>query len=207
VIAQLGTLPFFDAEACPSNALEGLEPDRLEFEEATGNAGASFDRTYRRAALVLWPQARWLAVINQGGLPATLPKLADLAAQWQRSGETKHSALWNQAHELGGHMLRTWVYRTYPVRPDNQNEPVQSTERRPNSISQMLKLLLSLQDTAHLEHCITSICCQPEGCNSHDIPTLVQAFQALPPMGLEELLKRFITNYAADQPAARTREH
>src|SRR5262245_29448776 len=79
--STLGDLPIEDDEVCPPDALEDMEPDEEHFHEATGNEGASFDRTYRRAALVLWPSKRTLAVLNQAGLSATLPYLADLVAR------------------------------------------------------------------------------------------------------------------------------
>jgi hypothetical protein len=52
-----GDFPFTIDELYPEDAFEDLTPDEQHFREATGNEGASFDRTYRRAALVLWPQA------------------------------------------------------------------------------------------------------------------------------------------------------
>jgi predicted 2-oxoglutarate/Fe(II)-dependent dioxygenase YbiX len=52
----LPALPFSEAEFCPPAAFEAMEPDDVHFHEATGNEGASFERTYRSAALVLWPR-------------------------------------------------------------------------------------------------------------------------------------------------------
>ena len=60
--------PFTEDELCPEDAFEDLAPDDEHFHEATGNEGASFERTYRRAGFVLWPAARRLAVLNQAGL-------------------------------------------------------------------------------------------------------------------------------------------
>ena len=85
--SRLGDLPFMEDELCPPDAFEDLEPDEQYFHEATGNEGASFERTYRRAALVLWPRARRLAVLNQAGLAVTLPYLGDLTGRWTQSGE------------------------------------------------------------------------------------------------------------------------
>lgn len=51
--AGLGELPFDEKKLCPPDALEEMTPDEQHFHEATGNEGASFDRTYRRAGLVL----------------------------------------------------------------------------------------------------------------------------------------------------------
>src|SRR5207253_3319538 len=100
--------PFDETELCPPDAFEDLTPDEQHFHEATGNEGASFERTYRRAGLVLWPRARRLSVLNQAGLAATLPYLDALTGRWAESGAGLASPLWREAHELSGHILRTW---------------------------------------------------------------------------------------------------
>jgi hypothetical protein len=76
--SPLTVIPVEDDEVSPPAAFEDLEPDEQYFHEATGNEGASFERTYRRAALVLWPHERLFAVINQAGVEVTLPYLADI---------------------------------------------------------------------------------------------------------------------------------
>lgn len=93
----LGDIPIEDGEVSPPDALEDMEPDEQHFREATGNEGASFDRTYRRAALVLWPRQRRLAVINQAGPQATLPYLESLAARWLDEGAQPGSSHWAEA--------------------------------------------------------------------------------------------------------------
>src|SRR5262249_58126406 len=104
----LGDLPFMEDGLCPPDAFEDLEPDELYFHEATGNEGASFERTYRRAALVLWPRARRLAVLNQAGLAVTLPYLGELTGRWTPSGEGPASPLWREAPGLSRHILPMW---------------------------------------------------------------------------------------------------
>jgi predicted 2-oxoglutarate/Fe(II)-dependent dioxygenase YbiX len=106
--AGLGDIPFTEAELCPPDAFEDLTPDEQHFHEATGNEGASFERSYRRAGLVLWPRVRRLAVLNQAGLGATLPHLEDLATRWDASGAAIESPLWREADVLSGHMLNSW---------------------------------------------------------------------------------------------------
>lgn len=103
--SRLPVLPFSANEFCPLSMLDNLEFDDIEFQEATGNAGASFDRTYHRAALVIWPRAYYLAIINQAGLSATLPVLHELCQQW----EAEDSTCWQNAHTLAGYMLRDWI--------------------------------------------------------------------------------------------------
>jgi hypothetical protein len=129
-------------ELCPPDAFADLEPDEQYFHEATGNEGASFERTYRRAALVLWPRARRLAVLNQAGLAATLPYLGELTERWAESGEGLASPLWREAHQLSGHMLRTWPGQVgwYPGRTE-----------APGNAARLLPLLTQLQDTARID--------------------------------------------------------
>ena len=81
--AGFDDFPFTEDELCPEDAFEDLAPDDEHFHEATGNEGASFERTYRRAGFVLWPAARRLAVLNQAGLGTTLPYLENLTARWE----------------------------------------------------------------------------------------------------------------------------
>ncbi len=108
----MNALPFHEEELCPPDTFVDAEPDEQHFHEATGNEGASFERTYRRAALVLWPQAYKLAVLNQGGLSLTLPYLADMANRWTASAEGNDSPIWQDAHKLSGYMLRDWPARS-----------------------------------------------------------------------------------------------
>src|SRR5262245_50732898 len=139
---ELGDFPFTEEELCPPDAFEDLDPDEQHFHEATGNEGASFERTYRRAALVLWPRERRLAVLNQAGLTVTLPHLGELTGRWATSGAGLQSPLWHEAHELSGHMLRTWPRQVgwYPG----------STEVHSDA-TRMLTLLSRLQDTARID--------------------------------------------------------
>ena len=106
--ASLGELPVEDDEVAPADALEDMDPDEEHFHEATGNEGASFDRTYARAALVLWPSANRLAVLNQAGVSATLPYLESLATQWRADGARAGSPLKAEALELARLVLTTW---------------------------------------------------------------------------------------------------
>ena len=59
-----GTRPSFDeipllaAELLPADALDGAEPDEQRVHEASGNEGVSLERTYRSAALAIWPLSK-----------------------------------------------------------------------------------------------------------------------------------------------------
>src|SRR6201987_1551164 len=100
--AGLGDFPFAEEELCPPDAFEDLTPDEQHFREATGNEGASFERSYRRAGLVLWPPGRRLASITQAGPRTTLPYLEGLTARWESGDAALKPALWREADELSG---------------------------------------------------------------------------------------------------------
>jgi predicted 2-oxoglutarate/Fe(II)-dependent dioxygenase YbiX len=143
----LGEFPIGDDEISPPDAFEDMEPDNEEFHEAAGNEGASYERSYRRAALVLWPRERILAVLNQAGLPMTLPYLGDLTERWAATGGGRQSPLWRQAHELAGHMLSTWPTERWYPRQD----------KSPSAAARMLALLTRLHDTERLDAFLSDI--------------------------------------------------
>ena len=104
--SPLPVLPFSEHEFCPISAYDNIEPDNIQFQEATGNAGASFDRSYQAAALVIWPKALNLAIISQAGINATLPVLQDLCQRWEDEGRISNSSLWQEAHTLITYLFR-----------------------------------------------------------------------------------------------------
>lgn len=71
-----GRLPLAEGEVLPAGALDDEEPDEQRLTEATGNEGASFERAYHRAALVIWPRGQFAGVLLQAGVAAALPYLA-----------------------------------------------------------------------------------------------------------------------------------
>jgi hypothetical protein len=187
----LGDLPFMEDELCPPDAFADLEPDEQYFHEATGNEGASFERTYRQAALVLWPRARRLAVLNQAGLAVTLSYLDALTRRWADSGEGATSPLWHEAHELSGHMLRTWPGQVgwYPGRP-----------QAPGAAATLLTLLSQLQDTARIDILLNILAASAY--SKGDNEAIVRAAGLLPPERAAVLIERLIASHAATNLSA-----
>jgi hypothetical protein len=180
--ASFGELPFAEDELCPPGAFEDLTPDEQHFREATGNEGASFDRTYRRAGLVLWPRARRLAVINQAGPRTTLPYLEDLTARWESGDATLQSALWREADELSGHMLRLWSGETW--RREGGDDP-----------SRMLDLQVRLGNAARIDAFLAGITAEGHYAAS-DNEAIVRAAALLPPPRATDLLVRMVERNA-----------
>ena len=68
------------------NEILGLDdkegwPYKQEVREATGNEGASMDRWYRQAVLVIWPRERHFEVLAGEGPASAIPALEKLVAQ------------------------------------------------------------------------------------------------------------------------------
>jgi hypothetical protein len=182
-------LPILDEELSPPDALDDMDPDEEHFHEATGNAGATFERTYRRAALVLWPRDRVFAVLNQAGLGATLPFLDDLTERWAASGERRESPLWRQAHELAGHMLSTW-----PTQHWHQQD-------EPSHVGRMLTLLTRLEDTEHIETLVAAIA-TGGGHGKGDNEAILGALALFSPRRAASLIERVIAGTAPTSPDA-----
>jgi hypothetical protein len=145
--SALGVLPVNEEELSPPGAFDDLEPDEEHFQEATGNEGATFERTYRRAALVMWPRDRTAAVLCQAGLSVTLPYLEDIVQRWAASGGDRRSALWQWAHDLAGHMIEQW--------PKQHWYPGQDTTL--SDAARMLGMLARLDDSDRIEAFVTQV--------------------------------------------------
>ena len=181
--ARFHDFPFFEDELCPPDAFEDLTPDEQHFHEATGNEGASFERTYRRAGLVLWPRARRFAVLNQAGLGATLPYLQDLVSRWETSEAAIKPQLWREADELSGYMLRSWSRATWR-REDDTNA------------GRMLDLQVRLGNAARIDEFLAEL-----SANGHyavsDNEAIVRAAALLPRPQATDLLVKIVRRNAA----------
>lgn len=82
---DFGRVPLGEGEVLPAGALDNEEPDEQRLMVATGNEGASFERSYHRAALVLWPRERFADVLLQAGVAAVLPYFAERVAACNES--------------------------------------------------------------------------------------------------------------------------
>jgi len=179
--AQLPDLPFEDCELCPPDAFADEAPDEQLFFEATGNAGASFERSYRRAALVLWPQAGTLAIVARAGLEASLPYLESIAGLWAAGGNAPASPSWHEAHQLAGLIVDAWP-KAFDGRPGG----------RPGQVARLLASLTLLQD----RETIAAVLARISAAGSYsgaDNQALADAAALLPPAQVAGLIERILT--------------
>lgn len=189
---ELADLPFSEEEICPPDALDDEEPDDQQFFEATGNAGASFERTYHRAALVVWPQAGKLGVIAAAGCAVFLPYLAGLARRWAESGDDPAAPEWQQAHRLARLVIANAANWPIPSWPSTSSTGRSAT---------LLATLNRLQDTENIALLLANLTAQGYY-DSLDNEPLANAVALLPPAQAADLIERIIVRNAPNQPSA-----
>ena len=123
-----GEIDLSPEERLPRGALDDAEPDEQRIEEATGNAGATVERSYRRAALVLWPKSRTLSVVAAGGIDAAV---AWVEEELGRGGAAPDERI----RTLTAHLIDIW-----PARRGEFDESDATGRAR------MLRLLLGARD-------------------------------------------------------------
>jgi predicted 2-oxoglutarate/Fe(II)-dependent dioxygenase YbiX len=188
----LGALSFDPAtEISPPGAFDDPEWDELDFQEATGNEGASFDRLYQRAALVLWPRTHRMAVFAQGGLSFSIPFLGQMVQEWLASGDGAATPAWQEAHQLAGLIRDGW--------------PTSAWERqhlsKDGQSAALLRHLTRLADSAEIDAFVS----QQSATGAYggdDNEALVPALGLLPPARAAELLEAVVGRNALQKPAA-----
>ena len=173
---SLSTMPFTDGEVCPGDALADMDPDEQHFEEATGNEGASFERSYQRAALVLWPQAQKFQLLARAGFAVSLPMLGSLVAGWVDKGAEPDSTTWREAYTLAAQMLASW-----PVRATGDFMEGRTAE------TVMMADLTRLRDLEHIEAMLAGAIAAG-AYSAQDNAALVQGLKLLAPSRVGSLL-------------------
>ena len=103
---EFGPIPLTAAELVPAGALDGEPPDKQRLMEATGNEGASFERAYHRAAVVVWHRRRYTDVLLQAGVGAAMPYLRQKVIVCEAEPENARTR--RDTVTLVRRMLRAW---------------------------------------------------------------------------------------------------
>ncbi len=193
---DLGSLPFEDEELCLPDRLHSLSADALHFHEATGNSGASFERTYHRAALVLWPRAYRADALSAGSVSISLNYLATLMADWQAAGGAQDPDLpqWREAHRFAQGVITHWqgTGHGWHFRPPDE-QPY---------LSCLLRHLIQLADTQLIADAVNHIAISGETYQREDNPGLLAALALLPEQQARLLLVELIQQQAVSALAA-----
>jgi predicted 2-oxoglutarate/Fe(II)-dependent dioxygenase YbiX len=183
--ADIDEYPCLDAELSPSGGMDELPPDEQHFHEATGNEGASFERTYRRAALVLWPRSRRIAVLAQAGPGLSLPTLDRWLAQCEREKQPADGATWQQARELVQYVVAHWPWQQRHAQGDG----------RPGNVASMLALLTRLKKAEPIESFVSGMC-RAGDFGRNDVAALSDTLWVLPSEKAIMLLESMVRTQA-----------
>ncbi len=149
---DFGKIPLGEYELLPEGALEGQQPDKQSFTEATGNEGGSFERAYHRAAIVVWQEQRYPEVLLQAGVGATIPylkkRLQELSSQ---STPSKRAEARDEVISLAKLIIDAWEAATPSYRFGLSSEGMEGKR------AEMLGLLQKLGDTALVHRFIETI--------------------------------------------------
>jgi len=145
--AELGQVPLAEGELLPQGALDGEKPDQQRYTEASGNEGASYERAYHRAVVVLWRRERYAGVLLQTGVGAALPYLREKSEAARAPGATE--AARREARELAVLLVRRWD----EAPGSGYGVPDAKRAERP----QMLDALCEIKDIPLLERFIADI--------------------------------------------------
>lgn len=189
-LKALGMLHFDDEELCLPHRLHSLAADALHFHEATGNEGASFERTYRRAALVMWPRAYRADALSAGGVGITLPYLADLVERWQTVGTADER---DDALHFAKGIIANW---------EDDGGHWHSAGHGTPTLSRLLASLIPLADAELMVAAVTRTAISGKSYQREDNPMLLAALALLPDPQARALLAELITQRAATRLAA-----
>lgn len=141
-----GEIPLEPGELLPTGALDDEKPNTQRLMEASGNEGASFERSYHRAALVLWRRERYAEVLLQAGVAAALPLLREKVEAG--SAKDAPAALRKEAASLARQLVKSWA----AAPEDGWRQPA-----RPDKRDGMINLLAQLGDVDLLVKFISEV--------------------------------------------------
>ena len=139
---EFGRIPLAAGELVPAGALDDEPPDQKRLTEASGNEGATYERSYHRAALVLWPANRTIDVLLEGGVVATLAYLKRLP----RRGKRERA----EALTVAQRIVEAWS--TDARRSDRYSMGIK--DAKASDRANMISALIELTEPALLEHFI-----------------------------------------------------
>ena len=182
--ANLQAIPLNAGEAMPSGALDDVEPDEQYLMEATGNEGVSIERSYRRAALVIWPKSKAVPVIAQGSIEGAVDYVARTIKRVD--APTARGAL--------GSRLATQLIDAWPAANPYQDSK-RFMDERGNNMLRMLRILSDVGDRQQTARFLETVVTKQYHVELND--PLVPALDTIGPAGLQSFLPQFVATNAS----------
>ncbi len=152
---DFGKIPLKAGELLPAGCLDNEEPDKQRVTEATGNEGASFERSYHRAAIVVWSREQFPEVLLQAGAKHVVPHLRQRMQAWSRSrNSSDQSKLRQEIISLAKRTIDEWEpKKPFPLFPFDAEETKQDAGYR----AEMLELLMRLKEPSLIGEFIENV--------------------------------------------------
>ena len=188
-------IPLLPGELLPRGALDGADPDEQRLREATGNEGVTLERTYRRAAVVVWPRARTLDVMVSAG--------AERAVAWVTGQhERRDAAAGDHAERLVARLIDIWPADDDgpSARASRLSDFWRDREPRPAESARcaMLRLLVAVGDASLGARFLRRVVLADySGRENDDLPA---AFGLVGPRSAAELLPELSKRHFAHLP-------
>jgi 2OG-Fe(II) oxygenase superfamily len=146
-VVPIGDLPIELDEIIGRNQIDDIEPDEASVTEATGNEGATMERWYRRAAVILWPERRRYEVLATGDCRTNVGSLKAEVTIWKESPKSQDDAMRQDLRRFATAVIDNWQnysgdYRS--VRPATCN-------------SELLDCLAVISDVEIIRAAFTSV--------------------------------------------------
>ena len=114
----IGRVAIDKDELLDPEALTAVAPEQ-HVHGYTGNEGLTFDRWYRHAAILLWPERRHFQILCDRDSRAVVPALIQMVARWQKTRGKEAAALEAQCLALAAAILANWGEHRYaPINPE-----------------------------------------------------------------------------------------
>jgi len=162
---SFGEIAIAEDEIVADNPLDDDEPDEQEVHEFTGNEGATMERWYHRAALVVWPRQRHFFHLGQAGQKSTVPQLEAMVHGWVTSGLSKESPQWQQCRSFANEIIAQW------------STPPLSSGKTDNDAKILLDLVVRLDDLPLIKRFMKKVLIQTfEGTEGAHIAPLCEQY-------------------------------
>jgi hypothetical protein len=148
---DFGEIPLGENELLPQGALDGEAPDSQRVMEATGNEGATFERSYHRAAVVIWSNRRYPEILLQSGVGAVIPYLR------KRIQECKDADSGSVGEDCRKEVLALTALINEAWKNLPENRRVAKIEETTVKRCEMLELLRTLEDQDLLQDFIEAV--------------------------------------------------
>ena len=102
-----GALPIDEDEVLPEGSLKASNPEE-DFGGYTGNEGATLERWYRQAAIILWTDRQHFNVICSGSAKQALPVLSQMISGLQTSPKDESVAAKKRCLLLASQIIEQW---------------------------------------------------------------------------------------------------